>query len=1443
VAVDGGGNVYVADSFNNEVKEMPAGCASASCVTTLGGSFSGPSGVAVDGGGNVYVADTSDNAVKEIALKAVHFSTEPVGTPSGVITLTFTFDSGGSIGAPAALTMGASGLDFADQGAGSCTTNGSSYGYSTGDTCTVDVTFTPKYPGQRMGAVELVDTSAAKSVIATARVYGEGTGPQAVFSPSTTAALGGGFSQPYGVAVDGGGNVYVADSFNNEVREMPAGCASASCVTTLGGGFSLPLGVAVDGGGNVYVADTYNNAVKEMPAGCTSASCVTTLGGGFSYPYGVAVDGSGNIYVADTLNNALKEMPAGCASASCVTTLGGGFIAPSGVAVDGSGNVYVADSFNREVKEMPAGCASASCVRTLGGSGFSEPQGVAVDGGGNVYVADSFNNEVKEMPAGCASASCVTTLGGGFSGPSGVAVDGGGNVYVADTGNNAVKEINRATPPSLSFPTATAVNTTDSTDGVRTATVKNIGNDTLTFPVPTTQGAYDPSVSANFAYVDAASTCTQTGSSSSEAFTLAAGASCTMGVEFTPTAAGSINGSITLTDNALNQTYAQQQIGLSGTGTLSGASLSTGALPFGSVALGFTSAAKTVTLTSTGSGTLASIVVSTVGTYAGDFTPTTQCPSRLAPGKKCTISVTFSPTVVGPESATLQVSDNAATSPQTVALSGTGLADVTLTPASISFGNVATGTASNAKNFTLHNNELTALSISSITFTGANAGDFAQTNTCGTLPTSLAAGSSCTISVTLTPSATGAESATLTVNDNAAAPYNTVTSALSGTGVADVTLTPASYSFGNVPTGTASSAKNFTLHNNELTALSISSIGFTGTNAGDFSQTNTCGALPTSLAAGTSCTISVTLTPSVLGAETATLTVNDNAPVAQYQTLTSSLSGAGVADATLTPASASFGSVATVTASNAKNFTLHNNELTALSISSITFTGTNASDFSQTNTCGTLPTSLAAGTSCTISVTLTPSLLGAETATLKVNDNAAVAQYQTLTSSLSGTSVADVTLTPASASFGNVATGTASNAKNFTLHNNELTALSVSSITFTGTNAGDFSQTNTCGTLPTSLAAGTSCTISVTLTPGLLGAETATLKVNDNAAVAQYQTLTSSLSGRGVADVTLSPASASFGSLATGTASNAKNFTLHNNELTALSVSSITFTGTNAGDFSQTNTCGALPTSLAAGTSCTISVTLTPSVLGAETATLTVTDNAPVAQYQTLTSSLSGTGVADVTLAPASASFGSVATVTASNAKNFTLHNNELTALSISRITFTGTNAGDFSQTNTCGALPANLAAGTSCTISVTLTPSVLGAETATLTVNDNAAVAQYQTLTSSLSGTGVTQAIVSPTSLTFSKQTVGTTSAAKNVTLKSNLLTTLTISSVGFTGANPRDFAQTNTCGGSLLAQSTCTITVTFKPTAKGTRTAALSVNDSANNSPQTVSLAGTGE
>jgi hypothetical protein len=492
----------------------------------------------------------------------VKFATTAVGATSAASSLTFTFNTGGTIKAPAVLTQGATGLDFADAGTGTCTTNGTSHTYAAGDKCTVNVTFKPRYAGTRFGAVMLKNSGGA--AIATTLVYGTGSGPEVVFSPSTLSSLGGGFASPAGVAVDASGNVYVADpsavptSPVMVVKEVPPGCVSSACVKVLGGGFLNPTGVAVDGAGNVYVADTFNSAVKKMPAGCSTFSCTTMLGGGFSYPAGVAVDGSGNVYVADADNNAVKKVPAGCSSSACVATLGGGFYNPGRVAPDDSGNVYVADTHNNAVKEIPSGCTLATCVKTLGG-GFNLPTGVVLDAGGNVYVTDLAG--VKQIPPSCTSSACVTFLGG-VSQSAGLAMDGSGNFYATDPLNAAVKEIHRASPPSLSF--LTTKPGTESSDSPKAVSVSNIGNTNLTFPPPASGG--NPSVANGFT-LDVLSTCPEL-LPSSAAQTLGAGKSCTYATDFKPTAGGTYSGSVVLTDNALNVTNATQTIPVSGKGLI-----------------------------------------------------------------------------------------------------------------------------------------------------------------------------------------------------------------------------------------------------------------------------------------------------------------------------------------------------------------------------------------------------------------------------------------------------------------------------------------------------------------------------------------------------------------------------------------------------------------------------------------------------------------------------------------------------------------------------------------------------------------------------------------------------------------------------------------------------------------------------------------------------------
>ncbi|MGC2300681.1 MAG: FG-GAP-like repeat-containing protein, partial [Acidobacteriaceae bacterium] len=441
---------------------------------------------------------------------------------------------------------------------------------------------------------------------------------------------------------------YVADTYlTGAVLEFPAGCHNCTPVD-LGGNnsdyqvFRQPTAVALDGAGNIYVADFGDAAVKAMPPGCASSSCVTTLGGGFNQPYGVAVDGSGNVYVADSGNNTVKEIPPGCVSSNCVATLGGSFSEVTAVVVDGSGNVYVGD--DGAVKEMPPGCSSVSCVTTVG-SGFFTGTPLAVDGTGNLYASDG--TVVKELPSGCASSNCVITLAGGstkFYILTGLAVDGSGNVYVEDFYANRIYEWNLATVPSLSF--ADAKVGLQSGDSPQTVTLRNIGNAPLMFPAP--GSGENPGVSPNFA-LDASTTCPEVTSSPSAGM-LAAGASCNLAVDFIPTTSGPLTGPAVLTDNNLNVTDATQSMGLTGTGLATIITPTVTVTPYSSSVL-TDEAASVQAVVSTGSGnpTPTGSVTLTSGSYTSAATTLTggsaniYVPAGSLAAGNDTLTVTYTP--------------------------------------------------------------------------------------------------------------------------------------------------------------------------------------------------------------------------------------------------------------------------------------------------------------------------------------------------------------------------------------------------------------------------------------------------------------------------------------------------------------------------------------------------------------------------------------------------------------------------------------------------------------------------------------------------------------------------------------------------------------------------------------------------------------------------------
>ncbi len=255
------------------------------------------------------------------------------------------------------------------------------------------------------------------------------------------------------------------------------------------------------------------------------------------------------------------------------------------------------------------------------------------------------------------------------------------------------------------------------------------------------------------------------------------GGSCTLTVSFAPTSTGTITGTVTVTDSA---TGSPQTAGLTGTGISGGPSvtLSPTTLTFPTQLYHTSSAAQNVTLTNSGTGKLTITSFTLTGTNPGDFSQTNTCGTSVAAGASCTISITFTPLAKNGRTASLSISDNATGSPQMVALSGTGTI-VEFSTSSLAFGNQGVGTTSSSQTVTVTNvsptNSITSVVI---TLNGTNPGDFAQTNTCGS---SIAVGGNCKITVTFTPTVTGARAATISMADNGGGSPQIV--GLSGTGI------------------------------------------------------------------------------------------------------------------------------------------------------------------------------------------------------------------------------------------------------------------------------------------------------------------------------------------------------------------------------------------------------------------------------------------------------------------------------------------------------------------------------------------------------------------------------------------------------------------------------------------------------------------------------------
>jgi len=466
VAVDSSGNIYFpSPNLDAVFKADPMGIVTRIAGTGISGysgdngpalsaQLNSPQGVALDTSGNLYIADSSNYRVRKVATSGV------ITTVAGTGTYGYTGDGGTAtsarIGSPYGVALDASGNLFIS-----------------------DV---------NNNVIRRVAASGTITTVAGTGTYG--------YTGDGGAATSAEMRNPYGLAVDASGNLYIADRNNYSIRMV----STSGIITTVAGNGNCcyggdggpatsallysPTGVAVDAASDLYIADYYGNRIRKVAGSGT----ITTVAGngsfgfagdggaatsaGLAYPAGVAVDASGSLYVADFGNARIRKVTA----TGIIDTLVGGALGdgglgvfgvlnqPSGVASDNAENTYVADTYNHRVR-MVAANGTITTVAGTGVAGFSGdggaatsaqlngPQGVALDASGNLYIADSSNHRVRMVAAN----GTITTVAGtgvaGFSGdggaatsaqlnsPQGVALDASGNLYIADSSNYRVRKV------------------------------------------------------------------------------------------------------------------------------------------------------------------------------------------------------------------------------------------------------------------------------------------------------------------------------------------------------------------------------------------------------------------------------------------------------------------------------------------------------------------------------------------------------------------------------------------------------------------------------------------------------------------------------------------------------------------------------------------------------------------------------------------------------------------------------------------------------------------------------------------------------------------------------------------------------------------------------------------------------------------------------------------
>jgi sugar lactone lactonase YvrE len=584
VATDAANNIYIADTGNGRILEIPfvAGVPSTTVQNVLTSTISAPAALALDSRGGLYIA--SANSVYRYTAGSIYFGLLPVGTTSQTFPVTLTFTGAAAPTTIKVLTTGISGLDYKDAGNDTCAAGAT---YAAGNTCVVNVTFTPAGVGPRYGAIVLYDVN--NKVLARAFLGGGGLGALITIDPGTLTTITPTSSTapaalftPRGLTTDAGGDIFLADYSNNRILEIPAGQAAPTTPTATFIATTGTQSVAINGAGDLINASG-GSTVTLIPYenGTWNIADVVSIGSGLSKVRVAKVDVGGNIFYCDNGTDSIYETQIGGTPVKTVLT--GTATSCLGIAVDLYGNIVTADGSTGKVLYIPVN--GSTPYET--GSGFAGAWGVTFDASGSVWVSSSSTKVLGRIPnenGALVGSDQITSTVDNIAGYDLWIDNATGTLYTTNasgTTETNFNVVNRLATTHAFASTAIGV-TTASTPYI----LSDSGNQPATFTNGGTVSFYD---TLDFPAV--------TGTSPACNFTLtfAAGFTCNLAYAYSPQSNGARSATINISSTAVNNAV----LTLTGTTTTAVTGTATLALALTTPATGSPAPGQPLTFTAT----------------------------------------------------------------------------------------------------------------------------------------------------------------------------------------------------------------------------------------------------------------------------------------------------------------------------------------------------------------------------------------------------------------------------------------------------------------------------------------------------------------------------------------------------------------------------------------------------------------------------------------------------------------------------------------------------------------------------------------------------------------------------------------------------------------------------------------------------------------------------